>query len=292
MGHLLTFNDANIIPKFSDVPNKESIDLSVNKTGYPYYTLPIISAPHITGPDMARAMLASGGGACLKSPTSIDEHLKMFIESKTGGYGAYRLPTVTTGIGLKEIERAEALADAGAISFFIDVDHGASIEVVKHVAMLREILGQDFSLTVGNFQTGLSVEAFLEKSRRNAINGIKVGSGYDDYYCGVSIPQLSALMDCKLAIKKAGLTMISEGGITKTTDIIKAIGAGADMVITSRFLQETSASLDSSCDFLVHNVMKAFENQLREGLFRVGAFTINEFHSLCEFVRICSYSNR
>jgi IMP dehydrogenase/GMP reductase len=238
MKQLITFSDINIIPKFSTVSSRELVNLTVNRSGFPYATLPVLSAnmDTITGPEMAKAMIRYGGQAVLHRFLTIEENVKMFEDSTLPGFDL-RSPMVSIGLGMKELERAEALRDVGATTFVIDVNHGANIAVVNQAKQLREILGKDFGIVVGNFATGNSIEVFLEHAGTGTVDGFKVGIGPGSICLtrektGVGIPQISALMDCRGAVTKAGLTMIADGGMKTAGDVSKAIAAGAHFVMT------------------------------------------------------------
>lgn len=245
MGQLITFADVNIIPDFSEVPSRSHVDLSVNMPGFPYMTLPVISAnmDTVTEAAMARAMITYGGQACIHRFGSIQESVELFGTSIVGGTGDMRVPLVSIGLGPKEIERAEALRDAGACTFVIDVNHGANIEVVKQTKILRQVLGRDYGIVVGNFATAKTIERFLELSG-NIVDGFKIGIGGGStcttrIKTGVGIPQLSALIDCRPAIKKAGVAMIADGAMKTAGDVAKALAAGAHMVMTGGMLAGT-----------------------------------------------------
>lgn len=340
MSDLITFADVNIIPQFSTVPSRADVDLSVNKSGFPYMSFPVISAnmDTVTGPEMARAMINYGGQACLHRFYTVEQNVQTFMESCLHETGLVRVPLVSVGLGFKEIERAEALRDAGACTFIIDVNHGANMEVVKQAKNLREILGRDFGIVVGNFATAKTIASFLDHSGM-IVDGFKIGIGGGStcttrVKTGVGIPQLSALMDCHPIIDKLGLTMIADGAMKTAGDVAKALGAGAHMVMTGGMLAGTyetpgvieseysedrkvwlefkkyrgSASHESylkqgkvakhrtaegeafmvPCKGPVADVLQDIEGGLRGSLSMVGAFTINEYHRLAEFVRVTS----
>jgi IMP dehydrogenase len=367
MNQLITFQDANIIPKFSTVPSRSLINLAVNRPGFPYVTLPIISAnmDTVTGSEMAKSMGAYGATSCLHRFQTIEENVKMLEDSRYGGYLS-SLPMVSIGLGMKELERAEALRDVGAMTFVIDVNHGANIAVVNQAKQLREILGRDFGIIVGNFATGNSIETFLDHASTGIVDGFKVGIGPSGVCStriktGVGIPQLSALMDCRPTVTKHGLTMIADGGMKTAGDVCKAIAAGAHFVMTGGMLAGThetpgesvwqvndgsykpkeyvypvtvhadTSYLDMSCEinlprfkkysgsaskesyekqgkvakhrttegetFLVPykgsvaDVLQDIEGGLRGSLSMVGAYTIEEYHKLAEFVVVSQASS-
>lgn len=248
MKELFTFDDVLIVPKFSSIRSRKDVDISVNVGAFPYMNLPIISAnmDTVTGSNMAKAMQIADAQAVLHRFCTIEENVKMFLDSKVGGTGGYDVPFVSIGLGRSEIERAEALRDAGAHTFVIDVAHGAQMSVVEQAIELRSILGGHYAIIVGNFATGSSIQEFLFRSA-TTVDGFKVGIGPGSacttrIKTGVGYPQLSAIMDVANTLKKTGLAVIADGGVRTSGDVAKAIGAGAHMVMLGGMLAGTDES--------------------------------------------------
>ena len=359
---LVTFSDVNIIPKFSTVPSRSVISLAVNRPGFPYVTLPVIAAnmDTITEAKMAQATANYGATSCLHRFQSIQENYDMFVTYSGSSSDSHNKPMVSIGLGMKELERAEALVDAGAQTFIIDVNHGANIEVVNQAKQLRQILGSDTGIIVGNFATGDSIRTFLEHlDSPNSVDGFKIGLGSGSICetrikTGIGIPQLSALMDCRSVIEKHGLTMIADGGMKTAGDVCKAIASGAHFVMVGgmlagceetpgelvdvqgrvlEFLEDGTVQVDEwvshpsnvkvfkkyrgsaskesyekqgkvakhrtteGASFLVPykgpvaDVLQDIEGGLRGSLSMVGAYTIEEYHKLAEFVMVSQASS-
>lgn len=242
MKEALTFDDVLIVPKFSEVESRKDVSLSSHPFGFPYTDLPVISAnmDSVTGSEMARAMISYGATACLHRFCGIEENIKMFKDSM----GEVRLPMVSIGLGAKELERAEALLNAGAYNFVIDVAHGASMSVVKQTKALREIGKDHIGIVIGNFATGKSVRDFLVHLSDCNIDGIKAGIGpgascTTRVKTGAGYPQLSAIMDICDELKYSHIDVIADGGMRTSGDIAKALGAGARMVMLGSMLAGT-----------------------------------------------------
>ena len=245
MKEMFTFEDVLIVPKFSSISSRKDVDLSFNGSGYPYMSLPIISAnmDTITDVSMAKAMILNGAQACLHRFCTIDESVKMFRSSRLQETGLTRIPMVSIGLGNSELDRACALFGASAHTFIIDVAHGAQLSVVNQVKALRECIGSNGSIIVGNFATGESIKTFLEYVG-NSVDGFKVGIGPGSacttrIKTGVGYPQLSAIIDVVNTIKHTGIPVIADGGMKTSGDISKALGAGASMVMLGGMLAGT-----------------------------------------------------
>ena len=75
----LTYDDVNIIPKYSELKSRDDVDLSTRFTKNTKLTIPIVSSPMdtVTEYDMAHEMLKQGGVGILHRFQSIEEQSKM-----------------------------------------------------------------------------------------------------------------------------------------------------------------------------------------------------------------------
>jgi IMP dehydrogenase len=245
MKEMLTFDDVLIVPKFSKISSRKEVELFEEVLGDRLY-LPVISAnmDTITGPRMCRELAAHGARGCLHRFCSIEDNVEMFKEAILFNNSDQWNPWVSIGLGMNELERAEALRDVGAHCFVIDVAHGAQAAVTSQVKVLRELIPSDHSIVVGNFATGDSVKDFLEYTGSD-VNGIKVGIGPGSacttrIKTGVGYPQLSAVMEIASTLKHTDIVVIADGGMKTPGDIAKAIGAGAHLVMLGGMLSGTN----------------------------------------------------
>ena len=135
------------------------------------------------------------------------------------------------GTGSDTLERAKALSEAGVDVFVIDSAHGHSKNVVDTIKMIKkELPGID--VIGGNVATP---EGALDLVKAG-VDGVKVGMGPGSIcttriIAGIGVPQITAILDIKDAIKKHDVGIIADGGIRFSGDIAKAIAAGADSVM-------------------------------------------------------------
>src|SRR5207247_487951 len=121
------------------------------------------------------------------------------------------------------LDHVGALVDRGVDAVAISTAHGFSQGVGETVRMLRDAFPA-LPLIAGNVTTAAGVE-YLADSGANAI---KVGQGPGSIcttriVAGVGVPQLTALYVCSRAAQKKGVTIVADGGITKSGDIVKAL---------------------------------------------------------------------
>ena len=140
---------------------------------------------------------------------------------------------VAAAIGTEQntLERAEALFDAGVDVFVIDSAHGHSKNVLKTIKTIRNSF-DNIEIIGGNIATP---DAAVELAKAG-VNAVKVGMGPGSIcttriIAGIGVPQITAILEIKEALKKNNVKIIADGGIRFSGDIAKAISAGADSVM-------------------------------------------------------------
>lgn len=146
------------------------------------------------------------------------------------------------GTGPDTMDRASALVEKGADLIVVDTAHGHSKKVIETVEKLRAKFG-NIGLVAGNVATASAVYD-LAKAGADCV---KVGIGPGSIcttrvVAGVGVPQITAIMDCAEAAEKVGVTIIADGGIKYSGDIVKAIAAGANVVMIGSLLAGTTES--------------------------------------------------
>jgi IMP dehydrogenase len=127
------------------------------------------------------------------------------------------------------------LVERGADAIAVSTAHGYSKGVGDTVRMLRDAFPK-LALIAGNVTSGAGVEYLAECGA----NSVKVGQGPGSIcttriVAGVGIPQMTALYVCSKAAHKRRVSIIADGGITKSGDIVKAL-TQADAVICGGIL--------------------------------------------------------
>ncbi|HKE01811.1 MAG TPA: IMP dehydrogenase [Planctomycetota bacterium] len=142
---------------------------------------------------------------------------------------------VGAAIGVHDDDRASALVEAGVDVLVVDTAHGHSQNVLDAVKRLKKRHSVD--VVAGNVVTG---EAARELADAGA-DGVKVGIGPGSIcttrvVAGVGVPQLTAVLDVSKALEGADVTLIADGGIRLSGDIVKALAAGASCVMLGGLL--------------------------------------------------------
>jgi len=147
------------------------------------------------------------------------------------GNGRLRV-AAAIGVTKDVTERTGMLVEAGVDAVAIDTAHGHSKGVINTLKKVKSAY-PDLDVVVGNIGTA---EAALALAKAGA-DAVKVGIGPGSIcttriIAGVGIPQLSAIYDVANALKGTGIPLIADGGIRYSGDIVKAIAAGANSIMT------------------------------------------------------------
>ena len=135
------------------------------------------------------------------------------------------------GTGKDTLERAKELVKAGIDLFVIDSAHGHTQNVIDTIKMIKSEF-KSIDVMAGNVATA---EGALALKNAGA-DAVKVGMGPGSIcttriIAGIGVPQMTAIMDIKKALKDDDIAIIADGGIRYSGDISKALAAGADAVM-------------------------------------------------------------
>ena len=156
--------------------------------------------------------------------------VKTHPSSCKDSYGRLRV-AAAVGVTQDTIERVTALVDAGVDAIVIDTAHGHSRGVVDKLKEVKSKFPK-LDVIVGNIATPEAARYLVNAGA----DAVKVGIGPGSIcttrvIAGVGVPQLSAVNDVAKELEGTGVPVIADGGIRYTGDIVKAIAAGADIVM-------------------------------------------------------------
>jgi len=152
------------------------------------------------------------------------------------------LVAAAVGVGEDLERRVELLVSEEVDAVCVDTAHGHSAGVIRAVQRIRHDW-PDLTIIAGNVVTEEGTEALIKAGA----DVIKVGVGAGSIcttrvISGAGMPQMTAIVNCAQAAHKHGVTIIADGGIKYSGDIVKAIVGGADAVMLGSLL----AGLDES----------------------------------------------
>jgi IMP dehydrogenase len=313
----VTFDDLLLVPQYSEILSRKTIDLSSELDMNRRFDLPVISSPMdtVTGATMATAMCKAGGLGVIHRYNTIEKQCDRVKRTKG---------TTAAAIGVTGdyLDRATALIKSGCDILCVDVAHGHHALMRHALKTLRNTIGYDIHIMAGNVAT---LEAFNDLADWGA-NSIRVGIGGGSIcstriQTGHGVPTLQSVMDCSRSDRSVAL--IADGGIKTPGDIVKALAAGADFVMLGSMLAGTSespgqvfygdngqyksyrgmASVEAQIDWRGHTasvegvshtipykgsvveILMGLEGSIRSGLSYTGALNLSELRSKSKFIK-------
>ena len=228
----ITFDDVLLVPSYNHHESRRVVETtSTDRLGKLSLDLPVISSnmDTITESSMANFMHSKGAMGALHRFMSIEDNIKDFKKCKGKVF-------VSIGCTDAELQRAEALRDAGADYFCVDVAHAHAKYVGKTLKGLRRILA-DRCIMAGNVATYAGAD-YLASCGADIIKaGIGGGSVCSTRIkTGFGVPMLTCIQDCS----RSDRSIVADGGIKTSGDIVKALAFGADFVMIGGMLAGTS----------------------------------------------------
>lgn len=328
----LCFDDVLLVPQHSEIATRSTVDISVDLRGLGRIVLPIISSPMdtVTGSRLAKRIAELGGLGIIHRYNTIDEQCnEVSNTAHTLGF-----PDLThhagaaVGITGDFIERASRLVESGANVICVDVAHGDHVVALNAIEKLRSVLGYSVHIMAGNVATR---EGFDRLVRAGA-DSVRVGIGGGSIcstriQTGHGVPTLWSVMDCAASENSGTVSIIADGGIKTSGDIVKALAAGADAVMLGSLLSGTDetpegtvlridgkthkryrgmASIEAQVEWRGHaaseegvsawveskgsleKVLASLEKGIRSGLSYSGATSISDLCAKAKFIRITS----
>ncbi len=129
------------------------------------------------------------------------------------------------------LDRAAALVASEVDAFVLDSAHGHSKNIMVAVKKVKAAY-PNIPLIAGNVATAEATKALIEAGA----DAVKVGIGPGSIcttrvVAGIGVPQITAIFDAANEASKHNIPIIADGGIKYSGEIVKAIAAGANVVM-------------------------------------------------------------
>jgi IMP dehydrogenase len=228
----ITYDDILMVPSYNHWESRRVVDINMRcKTGKLFLELPVMTTnmDTITEAAMANYLGSKGGIGVLHRYLPIEDNVRMFRECRGPVF-------VSIGCTESDLIRTEALRDAGAEFFCVDVAHAHARYVGRTLKKIRAMLGDDTCIMAGNVATYAGADYLASCSA----DIIKVGIG-GGAVCttriktGFGVPNLTAIKNCA----RVDRSIVADGGIRYPGDIVKALAFGADFVMVGSMLAGT-----------------------------------------------------
>tara|TARA_B100000085_G_scaffold181557_1_gene165809 strand:+ start:5639 stop:6709 length:1071 start_codon:yes stop_codon:yes gene_type:complete len=324
----LSYDDVLLVPQYSDIKSRSEIELTTDLGNGLVLDLPIIASPMDTISESAMALeLGLAGGAAVihryNTPAEQARHIKLAKDMAKNLHGNNITVGAAVGITDDFMKRAMVLLEARADFICVDVAHGHHIMMKDALAKLRVLLGDNYHIMAGNVATIDGVNDLADwgaDSIRCNIGGGSICS--TRIQTGHGLPGLQTILDCSKTDRD--VSIIADGGLTNSGDMVKAFAAGADVVMCGSLLSGTDespgkiieesdgtrwktyrgmASKEAQINWRgryssfegvsarvpyrgsVKNILKDLEKGIRSGLSYSGARHIQELQNVAKFVQ-------
>ncbi len=235
----LTFDDILLLPSYSDF-SRSSIDLSTNLTKKIKLSVPFVSAPMdtVTESNLAIALGMLGGIGII--------HRNLTIESQTAEVVKVKREKLLAGAAVGASngfeERVEALIKVGVDVIVVDSAHGFSKSVIDATKYIKNKFPK-MEVISGSIATADAAQALIAAGA----DGLRVGKGpgagcTTRIISGMGVPQITAIQETVRAAKKKGIPVIADGGIKYSGDMVKALAAGASVLMMGGFFAQAEES--------------------------------------------------
>lgn len=235
IGKGYSFDDVLLIPKYNRVKSRKEVSFKTKVTKNYFLDIPLLVAnmDTVCESEMAIAIGKIGGLGVVHRFMTIENQAREIAKIKKEKLLA------AAALGVKDYEeRVVALVKSGVDILVLDVAHGHSKRVGKTLDYLKENYPK-IDVMVGNIATKDAAEYFINKKA----DAIKVGIGPGSMcttriMAGAGVPQITAIMDVYEA-SQGRVPVCADGGVKNPGDIVKAIGAGADTVMSGSIFSGT-----------------------------------------------------
>lgn len=244
----LTYDDVLLVPQFSEIVSRKEVSIGnwLDEERGLWFNLPLIASPMDTVCEdkMAITIGKMGGLGIVHRYNTIEKQCEIAQAVSQEIYN--HKFGCAIGITGDYLERAEALVEGGVKILCLDVAHGDHILVKKALITLREKLGNGPHLMAGNVATLEGVDHLADWGA----NSIRVGIGGGSIcstriQTGHGVPSLDSVMECARTFRN--VTIIADGGIKNSGDIVKALAVGGDFAMLGSVLAGSSETPGEVC---------------------------------------------
>ncbi|WP_077620123.1 IMP dehydrogenase [Bacillus sinesaloumensis] len=146
------------------------------------------------------------------------------------------------GVTTDTMLRVAKLVEAGVDAIVVDTAHGHSAGVLDTVKNIRDTY-PSLNIIAGNVATAEATRDLIKAGASVVKVGIGPGSICTTrVVAGVGVPQITAVYDCATEARKHGVSIIADGGIKYSGDIVKALASGGHAVMLGSLLAGVSES--------------------------------------------------
>ncbi|MDR1085486.1 MAG: IMP dehydrogenase [Deltaproteobacteria bacterium] len=189
-----------------------------------------------------KLLVVNDGGYLVGLITIKDiEKVRQFPQACKDNHGRLRVGAAV-GVSPDTMDRVTALVKSKVDLIAVDSAHGHSQNVLELVKQIKKTF-PDLEVMAGNVATAEGTRALIEAGA----DCVKVGVGPGSIcttriVAGVGVPQMTAIFECSKAADEFGVSVVADGGIKFSGDIVKAVAGGASVVMLGSLFAGTEES--------------------------------------------------
>tara|TARA_R110002126_G_C10490983_1_gene504837 strand:- start:70245 stop:71255 length:1011 start_codon:yes stop_codon:yes gene_type:complete len=236
-----------MVPQHSKISSRQDVNIGTT-IGKLQLNLPILSSnmDTVTEDAMAMEMAAQGGAGVLHRFASFEDQCS-WLQNMRSSQVRPRIISVGLDVSVKSLgELGIMLGEYDVDAICVDVAHGDHSRALDAITQIRR--STNVEIIAGNVVTGVAACRLVEAGA----TAVKVGVGPGSVcttriVSGHGYPQFSAILDVEARLRLHGYrdtdrhhaSIIADGGIRYSGDIVKALAAGADAVMLGSLLAGT-----------------------------------------------------
>lgn len=222
-----TYDDVALVPQFNNIPSRTEPSLETWLTRHLKIGIPLVAAnmDTVMSYELADVLLAQGSLPIFHRFTSMEEQEKWVRKYKEKTF---------ISCGILKLDETRKLLDLGAAGVCIDVAHGHSDRMFRHIQEVKKS-HPNAQVIAGNVCTAMAYHDLVNAGA----DAVKVGVGpgaacTTRMVTGFGVPQFTAVLDCARIAEKLRVPLIADGGIRTSRDVMLALAAGASTVMIGK----------------------------------------------------------
>jgi IMP dehydrogenase len=231
----LTYDDVALVPQFNNIPSRTEPSLETWLTKNLKVSIPLLAAnmDTVISEELAHILLEQGTFPIFHRFTSFEDQ-KKWVKKFAG--------KTFISCGILKLDETRELLDLGALGACIDVAHGHSDRMFRHIEELKRT-HPDKEIIAGNVCTAMAYHDLVNAGA----DAVKVGVGpgaacTTRMVTGFGMPQFTAVRECAKIAEKLRVPLIADGGIKTSRDVVLALAAGASSVMVGKLFALTQES--------------------------------------------------
>lgn len=257
----LTFDDVLLIPGFSNF-SRSAIDLTTKLTKRLTLQLPLISSPMdtVTESKLAIALAELGGMGIIHRNLTIADQATEVQKVKE------KILPVGAAIGASKgfEDRVKALVQAKVDVIVVDSAHGFADNIIQTISYIKKKYPH-IDIIGGNIATYDGAVALIKAGA----DALRIGMGpgaicTTRIISGMGVPQITAILETTRAANQFGISVIADGGIKYSGDMVKALAAGATAVMMGSYFASAEESPGQVLELTPEQVPARFKSILNK----------------------------